>query len=121
MLIPCRERKKGSFTITNVTTSDSTPPINVTTIMTGQGDPGYASTCSASLTLSNHFFVQLIYYLPLSHDIRMCSLAPSFPTCLQRNPNFRAYRRLPPDRICAARRGVDPDDGVWGGFNYKAV
>ncbi|TEB38155.1 hypothetical protein FA13DRAFT_1657074 [Coprinellus micaceus] len=56
------ERKKGSFTITNVTTSDSTPPINVTTIMTGQGDPGYASTCimisecALSLLLSPHAY-----------------------------------------------------------------
>lgn len=38
------QMNNGSFEITNVTTSDSTPPINVITTMTGKGDPGYSLT-----------------------------------------------------------------------------
>ncbi|KAF6760297.1 Saccharopine dehydrogenase-domain-containing protein [Ephemerocybe angulata] len=38
------EMEKGSITLTNVTTSDSTPPIKVQTTITGKGDPGYLLT-----------------------------------------------------------------------------
>jgi hypothetical protein len=41
--------QKGFFGVTNITTSTSTPPVNVKTIIKGKGDPGYL------LTASEHF------------------------------------------------------------------
>ncbi|KIM40396.1 hypothetical protein M413DRAFT_446577 [Hebeloma cylindrosporum] len=36
--------QKGFFGVTNVTTSTSTPPVNVKTVIKGKGDPGYLLT-----------------------------------------------------------------------------
>ncbi|KAF5317401.1 hypothetical protein D9611_003935 [Ephemerocybe angulata] len=46
------EMEKGSITLTNVTTSDSTPPIKVQTTITGKGDPGYLLTAGKSPSLT---------------------------------------------------------------------
>jgi hypothetical protein len=44
-----RFMQKGYFGVTNITTSTSTPPVNVKTVIKGNGDPGYL------LTASKHF------------------------------------------------------------------
>jgi len=44
--------EKGFFGVTNITTSTSTPPVNVKTVIKGKGDPGYL------LTASEHFYFE---------------------------------------------------------------
>ena len=39
-----RELKRGSSKITNVSISDSNPPIQILTTAYGEGDPGYLNT-----------------------------------------------------------------------------
>jgi hypothetical protein len=43
-----RKLKQGSLKITNISVSDTTPPIEVLTIVNGEGDPGYLNTCCTS-------------------------------------------------------------------------
>ncbi len=40
-----RELKKGSCKVTNISVSDTNPPIEVVTTWEGEGDPGYLNTC----------------------------------------------------------------------------
>ena len=40
-----RELKKGSLVLTNLSVSDTFPPIEVKTTLYAEGDPAYISTC----------------------------------------------------------------------------
>ena len=43
--------QKGFFRVTNITTSTSSSPVQVKTVIKGKGDPGYLSTSGALLFL----------------------------------------------------------------------
>ena len=57
-LLESRSMQKGFFKVTNITTSTSSSPIQVKTIIKGKGDPGYLLTSGMLLV---HFFFGSVY------------------------------------------------------------
>lgn len=55
--------QKGFFGVTNITTSTSTPPVNVKTVIKGKGDPGYLLTASEHFQLEDSLWlIDLVLY-----------------------------------------------------------
>ena len=71
--------QKGYFGVTNITTSTSTPPVNVKTVIKGDGDPGYLLTASKHFQFEDSLWLidPVLYPSPVMiSESALCFLLP---------------------------------------------
>jgi len=71
--------QKGYFGVTNITTSTSTPPVNVKTVIKGNGDPGYLLTASKRIQFEDSPWLSDLVLYPSSvmiSESALCFLLP---------------------------------------------